>query len=582
MAIERLQVPVGTSFDQTNQQHIDTVLRGVAESGKGTGWEIQSYDPVTGMVTVSRRGLMTRVTRHAANRQESYRVDLMRGTRPSDGDKVAAELESDPQHEGFFMTDFDPYVSEATLSRLSKQELRCRAAVANALGVKPWDVKVRSRPAGGFTLNLPNTYTPSKHDEKLAEVASEIIGKPGWYVETAPSELTATIIPSSPPTFEPVLPYPMDALPKPGSAVMPPLPIGETLAERGDRPNGTLTLDFADAPHSQIAGLTGGGKSVTLNVIIAGALAAGAELVIIDVPQKSVDFDMWRPFVRRGGWGCESYEENATVLEQLYQEGERRAATFKRYGVKKLADLPADVRSTMPEVLIVVDEVTGLFSMDNVPKRLDADDPLRVEAESRNYARELIKTFIEKIAAEQRFVGYHLVLSTQVASTNTGVGTALRTNLPHKFILGATATDGNRKLVFPDVTRVPQVPEHVRAQADVARGVGVADLPGQPPAVFKSYFASEQTLQEGLAGRGVHGLSPTQLGQTRPSPDTVSARFPELSVVEQARRQAEQPDFEAADRSRALEPWEIDPETGQALTGFARANAARAQLAKSD
>ncbi len=37
---------------------------------------------------------------------------------------------------------------------------------------------------------------------------------------------------------------------------------------------------------------------------------------------------------------------------------------------------------------------------------------------------------MQKIAAEQRFVGFHLILSTQVASTDTGISTSLRTNLP--------------------------------------------------------------------------------------------------------------------------------------------------------
>ena len=39
---------------------------------------------------------------------------------------------------------------------------------------------------------------------------------------------------------------------------------------------------------------------------IAGSLAAGAELAILDLPSKSVDFLWCKPFVRPGGWGCDS------------------------------------------------------------------------------------------------------------------------------------------------------------------------------------------------------------------------------------------------------------------------------------
>ncbi|WP_171006193.1 FtsK/SpoIIIE domain-containing protein [Microbacterium sp. 4NA327F11] len=577
MAIERLHVPVGENFDPNASQHLEVLLAKVEETGRGTGWEVQSLGTVDGKrtVTLTRRSLLTRVDldQDAQRGSSSYKVELKRGTKPADGEKVAADLEIDPAHAGYFMTKFDPFINQATLTRLNEAELRCRSACANALGVKPWDVQVRGRRDGGFTLTLPASYTPSKHDDKLTEVAELIVGRPGWYFTSNPSTLTAEIIPSIPPTFAPIVGYPLEILPRPAGESLAPLPIGEALADRGDQANETMFLDFAAAPHMQLGGIAGAGKSTTLNAIIAGALGAGAELAIIDVPQKAVDFDAWRPFVRPGGWGCESYEENATTLELLYREGERRAQVFKRYGVKKLSELPADLREGMREVVIVVDELTGLFSMDTVPKRLDGDDPLRREAESRNYARELIRTYIEKIAAEQRFVGYHLVVSTQVATTNTGISTALRTNLPHKIILGPRATEANRRLLLTDVTSAPTVPEHIRNDEAASRGVGVAELAGQRPRIFKSYFSSEHELINELRSRGVRELDPSQLDATRPSPKDVHTRFPDLADVVASNHDREQPQFGRGPRT--LEAWEVDPETGQPLTGFARANAAR-------
>ena len=65
------------------------------------------------------------------------------------------------------MIRFDPHLCELLLAELSPDELRCRGAVAVALGVKPWDVIVRGRTDGGFDLELPKTYVASKHDAKL-------------------------------------------------------------------------------------------------------------------------------------------------------------------------------------------------------------------------------------------------------------------------------------------------------------------------------------------------------------------------------------------------------------------------------
>ncbi|MCB0906940.1 MAG: hypothetical protein KDB63_07470 [Nocardioidaceae bacterium] len=67
------------------------------------------------------------------------------------------------------MTSFEPFLGKATLTRLNDDEARCRRVLAVALGVKPWDVQVKSTPDGGYEVGLPRTYV--KHDTKLDENA---------------------------------------------------------------------------------------------------------------------------------------------------------------------------------------------------------------------------------------------------------------------------------------------------------------------------------------------------------------------------------------------------------------------------
>lgn len=580
MATERISINAPNGFDPSNKAHVDQVLTALAKAGdQGTGWSIQSYDPDSGTITLHRQSAITQVM--AKGQRDSYEVALMAGTKPTDGDRVAAQLESDPKHEGYFLTKFDPYIGTATLSRMTLAARRARAAIATALGVKPWDVQVKPRQGGGFMLALPNSYVPSKHDDKLQEVAEAVVGKLGWYFTADAAKLTGEIVPSDPPTFPPSIPYPMGLLPEAKPGLLAPIPFGEALALRGDTENVVCFLDLEAAPHAQIGGTSGSGKSVTLNSLIAGALAAGAELAIADVPSKAVDYELWRPFVRKGGWGCESLEENAIMLQELYKEGNRRAETLKRYAAKKLTELPPDVLATMPPVIVIVDEVTGLFAAANErpPKGLPSDHPLVLEAESKATASSLIQSYVAKIAAEQRFVGFKLILSTQVASTSTGIGTALRTNLGNKMLLGARATDGNRKLILADVTSAPEVPKNIQqAEGLIPKGVGVAELEAQRPFVFKSFYASEQDFIRELVRRGLTPLPETQLDQTRPNAAIVNETFPHLAELRAMEREAENPGFGKGPRT--YEAWELDPETGKPLQGFQRANAARSALAQ--
>lgn len=577
---QRIKVP---KFDETNAVHVQKAIEYATTQTGIDGWEFKTFDQASQEVVLIRRALMHTVVADddgevaaGSARRATRKIELKSGTKPSEAEKIAAEFESDPANNGYYMTEFQPFLipAWARLMKLTDKELVCRGAIATALTVKPWDVQVEATRGGGFRVTLPTKYVPSRHDEKLQEVAESLVGSPGWYWDPQPSTRTGRIVPSSLPTFAKVIPYPEALLPQPTLGRIPPLPMGEALAERGDKPNETVFLKYTDGPHVQLGGTTGSGKSVTLNGLLASAIAGGAELAIIDVPAKAVDFENWRPFVRPGGWGCQSFEEAAVVLEGLYKEGTNRAKTLSRYGAKNLSQLPADVQRNMRPILIAADELTGMFAMATVPSGLSNKHPLVVEAKMGNLARELIIQYLEKIAAEMRFVGLHLLTATQVASTSTGISTAFRTNLPHKVILGSRATPVNRKLILRDPQGSPEVPSHVAEDSEVAIGVGVAELEGREPVVFKSFYASDESLIKLLHKRGITGHPAGQLDTiTRPDAKAVMELFPALAELKQAEAEKSQQSFD--DSNRTHEDWEIDPETGKPLTGFARANAAR-------
>ncbi|WP_248581606.1 FtsK/SpoIIIE domain-containing protein [Nocardioides sp. InS609-2] len=572
-SIERVSITLPPGFEPA--KHQKKLLTLIAEA-HGEGFEIDSIDPVAGTASASRQVAITEVTQ--VKKSDSFEVRLARGTKPADGDKTEAKLMN--QYVGYFMTRFEPFLGKATLTKLTDDEARCRGAVAVALSVKPWEVQVKAAADGGFILELPRTYVGSKHDAKLEEVATTVVGHEGWYVTVNAQRLTGRITPSDPPTFPGTIAYPVSSVKK---APRDKVALGEKLGAPGQEKNDILWLDFEAAPHTQISGTSGSGKSVTLNALITGALAGGCELSIIDLPHKAVDFFWVKEYCRDGGWGCDSLQAAVASVTLTYKEGERRAKYLAQQGVTKWTELPP--AEQFKPILLLIDEVTGLIQLDDVPKGISKDHPLVMEAMEANLLRQTLLGYLKKIAAEMRFVGIRMVLSSQVSSVNTGIPTALRMNLANKFLLGSNPTDGNRKLALSDPTSVPKVPDNVRRDQRAARGVGVAELEGKTPAVFKSFYASTDDLARALSGMGLARTSrpsPTasEIARLTPSLEddggSYSSRDAErLGDVERA--PSGRPAAEVA-REMGDDLSHLYGEDGQRLRGFEKANAARAAV----
>lgn len=570
MAIERMSLPVGKKFDHNNPGHVEAAMRAIADRGHGTGWQVQSFDPTEGLLTVSRRSAMTTVTK-TEGKTDSYRVELMRGIKPADGDQIAAQLESDPQHAGYFMTRFEPFISEATMSKLTTDERRARAAVAVALGVKNWDVQLSTRKGGGFDIGLPGSYVPSKHDGKLAEVAETIVGRPGWFVKTNPEKLTAEIIPADMPTFPETVGYPLDQL---RSLTWDRTPFGVKLPAPGknDRPD-TALIDWTESQMALIAGLPGAGKSVLINAIIAGWLAAGGEIAVIDVPDKKSDFLWMKQWCRDSGWGCESDLGALAVLNLVYEEGKKRAALNEQHGVTGWRDLPADVRK--PPILVIVDEVSGLIVTEKLPTGVPKDNPIVQAKLERNLVRVSIEDIITRMIAEQRAMGIHVLLSTQVTNNNTGVGPSTKAKIGQKILQGSNPSKTQRQQAFSVEDQVPPVPENVKASGAVARGTGSSELGGQEPFVHKTFFAPVAEYQ-----RSLRDLGTPVPGRPEPTAAEIARYDPTAEEgYEEAPTRGKETKSGFGHGPRTYEPWELDPETGKPLEGYARANAARHALA---
>lgn len=560
-SIERVSVRVRGSFDPGLDAHVQRVIAGV-EQEKGPGWTLAYYDTSAGSVLLERRSAATAVT---ATDGRSRTLALDRSYGPGDGERAAARFEAQPDNAGYTMTRYDAYAGTATLTRLTRPEIHARDRIASALGVKPWEVQVSVRDAGGFHIGLPQSYAPSRHDVKLQEAITTSIGRDGWYARIDVPNLRAEIIPSAPPTFPAAVPYPFaEAAQLSG---MDRLLFGMSLPPTGDADGELLWLDFNSGPHSAVNGTTGAGKTAVVNSIISSGMHAGMELVICDVPHKAVDYSWLRPFVRDHGWGCESLEDSYVALELVYEEGHRRAQLLKAAGVEKLSLLPPNVQQQTPPIIVIVDELSGLLQKTPELKSLPRDHPKRVDAEQENILHDLILNTVVKICAELRFVGIRVILSTQVANATTGIPPKLRTLLSNKLLLGVNQNDANRRQVFNDADAVPLIPAHLRADKTAGRGVGTCEMEGQSSHVFKGLYGDVRE----------HAAALERLGRRRtlsPEPtDAQRRRIASFLYLDEEEDVA----FDGV-RGRGADAWSQETDTGKQLAGFAKANAARAAL----
>lgn len=536
--VETVRVKLPPSFSRTNPAHA-TAVTGKVNEAHGGGFTLSHIDGEFGVFT--RRSATTEVVRGA---DDSFFVKLPNGTKPTDGDRMAATLQD--QHPGYFLTKFDPHNGRAGLTRLSEDMVRCRDAVAVVIGAKPWDVTIVKTADGGYLLGLTNKYVPSKHDERLNEVASLVVGRFGWYALTDPPKLTVRMVPADPPTFPDVIPLPLENL---GRGTLDRTPFGLKLPDIGQTVGDAAHIDWTMSPHLLLGGLPRAGKTVSLNDIIADALSNGAELVIIDTPDKAVDFTWAKPYVRPGGWGCDGLRSSVTALKLAHEELKRRADILKEQGLENWYRIPEAQR--FKPILVVVDEVSMLLMTDRIPAGVDKKTPEVQEIILRNLMKFRVQKTIYDIMAEMGFVGARVILSSQVTNAATGLPPTMKALIGNKALQGSNPSKTQRDQAFNVSAQVPVVPENLRGGGLAAKGVGAAELEGQDPFIYKPYFATTQAIAARLAELGL---------PTTDRPEPTIEEMDRLCPIGEPEDSEPEADILGSDRTPSGKP--LDPKYG--------------------
>lgn len=182
-----------------------------------------------------------------------------------------------------------------------------------------------------------------------------------------------------------------------------------------------ISDNLAKGPHYLVAGATGSGKSVCLNVMIVSLIMrySPEELRLILVDPKRVGFRCYEhlPHLMIDEIVTEPKKALA-VLQWAYNEMERRYKVFEE-STSVISDIDAyneqvasDTVPKMPRIVVIVDELADL--METCKKDMEAK--------------------IRAIAQKARAAGIHLVLATQRPSVDIITGT-IKANLPSRIAL---------------------------------------------------------------------------------------------------------------------------------------------------
>ena len=207
-----------------------------------------------------------------------------------------------------------------------------------------------------------------------------------------------------------------------------PFAIGRTVT------NEIYMTDIAEMPHLLVAGATGQGKSVGLNVLIMSLLKKKSpdELKLVLIDPKQVEFSLYSK-LKDTYLACPvvTETENAVaILKKLCILMDERYSTIAKAGVRNIKEYNSLVScdgstvSRLPYIVTVIDEYGDLI--------LTAGSEM--------------ERMICRIAQKARAVGIHLILSTQRPDTKIVTGN-IKANFPTRIAFRTTTGIDSRVVI---------------------------------------------------------------------------------------------------------------------------------------
>ena len=202
-----------------------------------------------------------------------------------------------------------------------------------------------------------------------------------------------------------------------------PLAIGRTIT------NDIFMADLADMPHLLVAGATGQGKSVGLNVMLMSLLhkKTPEELKLVLIDPKQVELSVYSklgsaylatPVITEA-------DEAERVLQSLCELMEERYNLLRSAGKRNIKEYNAmSIVEPMPYIVVVIDEYGDLIMQSG----------------------KTMERAICRLAQKARAVGIHLIISTQRPSATIVTGN-IKANFPTRIAFRTTTGTDSRVIL---------------------------------------------------------------------------------------------------------------------------------------
>lgn len=185
--------------------------------------------------------------------------------------------------------------------------------------------------------------------------------------------------------------------------------------------------DLASMPHVLVAGATGMGKSVLVNVMITSLLYRYSpdELKFIMVDPKMVEMSQYNGIPHLKTPVITDMDKVVNALKWALVEMENRYKIFTESNVKKLADYNYKNPTTkLPYIVIIIDEMADLMLTHGVD----------------------VENSIVRLTQKARATGIHLLLATQRPSVDVITG-LIKANVPARMALAVSTAIDSRVIL---------------------------------------------------------------------------------------------------------------------------------------
>ncbi|QKG56067.1 DNA translocase FtsK 4TM domain-containing protein [Hymenobacter sp. BRD128] len=283
--------------------------------------------------------------------------------------------------------------------------------------------------------------------------------------------------------------------------------------------NEVFVADLAKMPHLLMAGATGQGKSVGLNVILASLLYKRhpATLKFVLVDPKKVELSIFNKIERHFLAKLPDTEEAiitdtkkvVNTLNSLCMEMDRRYDLLKEAGCRNLKEYnakfverrlnPKKGHRFLPFIVLVIDELADLMMT----------------------AGKEVETPIARLAQLARAIGIHLIVATQRPSVNVITG-IIKANFPCRISFKVTSkidsrtildTGGADQLIGQGDMLFSAGSDLIRVQCafiDTPEVDRVCDYIGEQQGYADAYLLPEVAGADGDEGSGQEELDPSE------------------------------------------------------------------------